>query len=168
MSSILGDKWKLSIIATYVAELWKIAEFCEYGPVMNDMLRDRLFCGTSNWIIQRCLLQESALTFEKALEVALSMEATIKDSLRLTSSCGDKDPPAQISKVNDHLSPRAPVGKDNRYHKPYIHTYVTYSQLTECPLASCCLATEISKANSRPRERCGLVESNSMMRGKNS
>ena len=105
-------------IATYVAELRKIAEFCEYGPVLNDMLRDRLVCGTSNRIIQRRLLQESALTFEKALEVALSTEAADKDSLRLTSSGGDKDQPAPISKVNDRPSPKAPAGKGNRRHKP--------------------------------------------------
>ena len=34
-------------------------------------------------------------------------------------------------------------------------------------LFSYCLATKISKANSRPREGCGLVESSSMMRGVN-
>ena len=35
-------------VATYVAELRKIAEFCDYGPVLSDMLRDRLVCGISN------------------------------------------------------------------------------------------------------------------------
>ena len=73
-------------IAVYVAELRKIAEYCEYEPVLSDMLRDRLVCGTSNKTIQRRLLQESDLTFEKALEVALSTEAADKDSKRLTMS----------------------------------------------------------------------------------
>ena len=40
-------------IAVYVAELRKIAEHCEYGEVLSDMLRDRLVCGTSNKGIQR-------------------------------------------------------------------------------------------------------------------
>ena len=53
-------------VATYVAELRKIAEFCDYGPVLSDMLRDRLVCGIHNKVIQRRLLQETALTFDKA------------------------------------------------------------------------------------------------------
>ena len=35
-------------IAVCVAELRKIAEHCEYGAVLNDMLCDRLVCGTCN------------------------------------------------------------------------------------------------------------------------
>ena len=42
-------------------ELRKIAECCEYGPVLNDMLRDRLVCGMSNNAIQRRLLRETDL-----------------------------------------------------------------------------------------------------------
>ena len=52
-------------VATYVAELRKIAEFCDYGPVLSDMLRDRLVYGIHNKVIQRRLLQETALTFDK-------------------------------------------------------------------------------------------------------
>jgi hypothetical protein len=104
-------------IATYVAELRKIAEHCAYGPVLSDMLRDRLVCGTHNKITQRRLLQESELTFEKALEVALSTEAADKDSKRLTSSDGDKDQPAQIGRVNDRPSTYTPAGKGNRRPK---------------------------------------------------
>ena len=57
-------------VATYVAELRKIAEFCDYGLVLSDMLRDRLVCGISNKTVQRRLLQEPALTFDKALGIA--------------------------------------------------------------------------------------------------
>ena len=31
-------------IANYVAALRKVAEYCEYGAVLADMLRDRLVC----------------------------------------------------------------------------------------------------------------------------
>ena len=67
-------------IAMYVAELRKIAEYCEYDAVLNDMLRDRLVCGTSNKGIQRRLLLEPSLTFDKAVEMALAAEAVKKDS----------------------------------------------------------------------------------------
>ena len=52
-------------IAVYVAELRKIAEYCEYGAMLSDMLRDRLVCGISTKSIQ---LQQTELTFDKALE----------------------------------------------------------------------------------------------------
>ena len=67
-------------VATYVAELRKIAEFCDYGAVLSDMLRDRLVCGIHNRAVQRRLLQEPSLTYDKALEIALSSEAAEKDS----------------------------------------------------------------------------------------
>ena len=83
-------------IAVYVAELRKIAEHCEYGEVLSDMLRDRLVCGTNNKGIQRRLLLQTELTFDKAMEVALAAEAAEKDSLRLTGGPTDKDRSAPL------------------------------------------------------------------------
>ena len=78
-------------IATYVAELRKIAEHCDFGAVLSDMLRDRLVCGTVHKGIQRRLLVETALTFDKALEISLAAEAADKDSLRLTGGTSKGD-----------------------------------------------------------------------------
>ena len=75
-------------IAVFVAQLRKIAEHCDYGAVLSDMLRDRLVCGTSNKGIQRRLLLQADLTFDRAMEIALAAEAAEKDLERLT---GDKD-----------------------------------------------------------------------------
>ena len=81
-------------IATYVAALQKIAEHCAYGAVLSDMLRDRLVCGFMNKTVQRRLLQEPELTFEKASKMALAAEAADRDSRRLTGATRDKDLPA--------------------------------------------------------------------------
>ena len=78
-------------IATYVAELRKIAEHCDFGAVLSDMLRDRLVCGTVHKGIQRRLLVETALTFDKALEISLGAEAADKNSLRLTGGTSKGD-----------------------------------------------------------------------------
>ena len=67
-------------IATYVAALRALAEYCEYGDSLNIMLRDRLVCGVNHEGIQRHLLSEKDLTYEKALEIALAMEAAAKDT----------------------------------------------------------------------------------------
>ena len=81
------------------------------------MLRDCHVCGTSHKTTQRRFLQVRDLTFEKALQVALSTEAADTDSKRLTSSGGDKDQPAPIGKVNDHPFPNTPAWKGNRRYK---------------------------------------------------
>ena len=67
-------------IAMFVAELRKLSEFCNYGEMLNDMLRDRLVCGINNVAMQRRLLSESKLTLERALELAQGMEAADQSS----------------------------------------------------------------------------------------
>jgi len=62
-------------IATYVAKLPKITEYCQYGDVLSNMLRDRLVCGIKEKTIQRQLLRETALTFDNALQMALAVES---------------------------------------------------------------------------------------------
>ncbi|KAJ7994080.1 hypothetical protein DPEC_G00262220 [Dallia pectoralis] len=62
------------IVAEYVAVLRELAHHCSYGDKQKEMLRDRLVCGIADDRIQRRLLAEPELTFEKALKVALAME----------------------------------------------------------------------------------------------
>ncbi len=62
-------------VASYLAALRELAEYCEYGDRLLEMLRDRLVCGVNYKGIQRRLLAEKALTYEKAREIALSRGA---------------------------------------------------------------------------------------------
>ena len=39
-------------IATYVAELRSLSEYCNFGATLDDMLRDRLVCGVNDRAIQ--------------------------------------------------------------------------------------------------------------------
>ncbi len=66
-------------IAQYVAALRSIANFCNYGTSLNDMLRDRLVCGVRNDRIQQKLLTEKTLSLEKALTIAQSFETASKN-----------------------------------------------------------------------------------------
>ena len=70
-------------VATSVAELCKIAQYCEYGAVLSDMLCDRLVCRIRDKGVQCRLLRETNLPFDKALEMALTDET---DSRRLTDN----------------------------------------------------------------------------------
>ncbi len=67
-------------IATYLAELRASAEYCEYGDSLKEMLRDRLVCGVSHEGIQKRLLAEKNLTYEKATELALAIESAERDT----------------------------------------------------------------------------------------
>ena len=66
-------------IADFVASLREIAKYCDYNDTLNMMLRDRLVCGVNHQGIQKRLLSEKDLSYEKALEIALLIEAAEKD-----------------------------------------------------------------------------------------
>ena len=51
-------------VATFVAELRQLSEFCEFGASLKDMLRDRLVYGITSGSIQRRLLAEPELNTE--------------------------------------------------------------------------------------------------------
>lgn len=54
----------------------EVVEYCDYkGDQLQEMLRDWLMHGVNHEAIQRCLLSEEVLTYEKALEIATAMEA---------------------------------------------------------------------------------------------
>ena len=68
-------------VADYVAELRRLAEFCNYGNTLDKMLRDRLVWGVRNAGIQKKLLGETELALAKAIQMAQSME-TAERNLR--------------------------------------------------------------------------------------
>ena len=57
-------------ITSYIAELCHLAEHCKLGTALNAMLRDRLVYGVEEPKIQRRLLAEPDLTFDKAFDLA--------------------------------------------------------------------------------------------------
>ena len=67
----------------YVAELRRLAEHCNYRDSLNDMLRDRLVCGVNDQRVQRRLLAEGDLTFQKAYDIAIAMEAADRNAREL-------------------------------------------------------------------------------------
>ena len=72
-------------ISTYVAELHRLIEFCDFGETIGDMLWDKFVLGLHNVRIQHRLLAEKALTFLKA-QIAQAMELADKDVQSLQST----------------------------------------------------------------------------------
>jgi hypothetical protein len=67
-------------VAEYVSQLRALAEHCNFGGSLEEMLRDRLVCGIEDTAIQRKLLAEADLTLKKAVDIALAMESAVKDA----------------------------------------------------------------------------------------
>ena len=105
-------------VAQYIAALRSLAEFCNYGSSLDDMLRDRLVCGVRNDRIQRSLLAEKSLTLEKALATALSIERAAKNvkDLQATQTHSDRT----LNKLSQSQSTvaRKPVFSASKKQRP--------------------------------------------------
>ena len=92
-------------IATFVAELRALAEFCNFGDTLGVMLRDRIVCGINDDAIQRRLLSDPKLDYAKAVETALNMETaaqsmkTLKDKAGGFATGGDSPAQPQVNKT---------------------------------------------------------------------
>ena len=73
-------------VSTFVAALRQIAEHCEYRETLKDMIRDRLVCGINHEGIQKKLLAEKNLTYERALVIALALESAEQGTKDLKSA----------------------------------------------------------------------------------
>ncbi|UYV64544.1 K02A2.6-like, partial [Cordylochernes scorpioides] len=77
-------------MSTYIAELKKMAEYCNFGSTLDEAIRDRLIVGIEDDSIQRKLLGEGdSLTLNEAIEIALALEAAAQDAKDLQ---GERNP----------------------------------------------------------------------------
>ena len=63
-----------------------MSEHCEYGQILDEMIRDRIVCRIADDRIQRRLLSESDLTLKKAVEISLAIELAAKNIIDLHES----------------------------------------------------------------------------------
>lgn len=66
------------ILGIYWFVCGQFKEFCDFKDSLSDMLRDQLVCGVNDERIQRRLLAESELTFDKAFRLAQAAESADK------------------------------------------------------------------------------------------
>lgn len=92
-------------ISEYCVAIQKLSEHCEFGTTLNDTLRDRLVCGLANEHIQRKLLVEADLTYDRAKAVALAAETATKDAEELRKQpAGD----TQVNRLQAKTARRGP------------------------------------------------------------
>ncbi|XP_064483083.1 uncharacterized protein K02A2.6-like [Ornithodoros turicata] len=71
-------------VSTFIAELRKLSEFCEFGTTLDTMIRDRLVCGVRDIGIQKRLLAERELTLEKATTFVCAVGMATKNAMELS------------------------------------------------------------------------------------
>ena len=124
-------------IATYVAELRSLSEYCDFGTTLEDMLRDRLVCGVNDRNIQRTLLTQD-LTYAKAVELAVSAETAVKSirDLGIKPPVSGAQDPLGVHKTSTqkitcyhcgaqgHISSKCKVDKDIVCHQCHKRGYM--------------------------------------------
>lgn len=73
-------------VSHFMAELRRLAIFCDYADHLNDALRDQFVSGLGSEAILKRLLSEKALTVKSALELAIASEAAAKNAKNVHSS----------------------------------------------------------------------------------
>lgn len=63
-----------------MANLKRLSTYCDFGSSLNDVIRDRFVCGLKNKATKRKLLSEKRLTYERAVEIAVSDEMATRDT----------------------------------------------------------------------------------------
>ena len=69
----------------YISELYEPIEFCDYGNLKDEMLRDRLVVGIRDTSLSEKMQTDPALTLEKAKTMIRQREA-VKEQRRNTPS----------------------------------------------------------------------------------
>ena len=69
-----------------MAALCKLAEHCNYGRSLNEMLCDRLVCRIANPTMQKRLLDEPDLTLDRAVSMAQAAKLADKGAKELQSA----------------------------------------------------------------------------------
>lgn len=77
-------------VSEYVAALRRIAEHCEFGGTLNDMIRDHLVDGIADKRVQDRYFREITLSYKDALSMA---QAATKDSRKLRNDGVEDDSP---------------------------------------------------------------------------
>ena len=80
-------------VTHFAAAVSHLATTCQFsGDCLQEMLRDRFVCGLRHATTQKKLLTEEKLTYEKAVQIALSFERAETDAAELQVPSGTGQP----------------------------------------------------------------------------
>ena len=76
----------------FLTSIRKLAKTCNYGTLKNELITDRLVLGINDNSIRRRLLQEEALTLDKAIDICRAAEASQSKVKSLSQATGSSQP----------------------------------------------------------------------------
>ena len=155
-------------IAAYVAELRALSEYCNFGDTLELMLHDRLVCGVNKPQIQKRLLAEDRLTFKKALEISLALEAAMKDTKQLQTAVSASSVPVHKVKETEGLSPNIKCYRCGKPNHKAPECWFKDSVCTKCNkkghLAKVCHSSTPQKASGHSSQsRSNPVQTNTVI-----
>ena len=77
-------------IDQYVMDLRSKAKLCEFGPLTDSLIRDRIVCGVLSDRVRSRPLKEPALTLDGAIDICRAEEATAARMKSLAT--GERNP----------------------------------------------------------------------------
>lgn len=108
--SVLAERFKFrqrrqnegESIATYVADLKKLAKHCDFEAALEENLRDQVVCGLRSDVVRQRLFAEERLTYKKAISLAMSLEAAERDAGAIVSWKETSGGSAVVNKIYDN------------------------------------------------------------------
>ena len=91
-------------VATYLSELRVLSVSYNFGPVLDDMLRDQVVCRINNDQMQKRLLSVPKLMLEKATKIVHSVESAVQNVRQLQNA-----QPMQESREGVHKVGSSPL-----------------------------------------------------------
>ena len=70
-----------------MTELRLIAKNCSFGDLENQLIRDRLVCGTNSEEVRQRLLRVEDLSLDKAISICRADEESKKSAKYLNDNC---------------------------------------------------------------------------------
>ena len=77
------------LIDQFVTDLKNIANDCEFGDIKNDLIRDRIVCGTNSENVKKRLLREDKLTLAKAISICRAEEESVRQIQKMNEEQGN-------------------------------------------------------------------------------
>ena len=98
-------------VQAYSVEIKRLSEHCNFGPHLDQSLRDRLVCGLRDTAIQKIPLQEADLTFQIAYDKAVALEMASRDATELHSNASSSQLGQEVKSI--HAMAKKPQPKGN-------------------------------------------------------
>ena len=86
-------------IDTYASNLRSLSDKCNFGALIDEMMRDRIVCGVRDSSLRKKLPQVPELTLERCIDMCRSAEATSTQLEAMSAQNSHARPPSEVNFV---------------------------------------------------------------------